>query len=240
MRKGNRQSGFTLIEIAIILMVLVILAAILLPAIQNFVNRARLVRCREDIGAIGAAVSQVLVDTGESFFLIKGNGGGSNVAFPPTRRSANRVNLLVGDGDIPELDAGGDAVWLAAVNDKTIDFLERHLVTNNPGGKFENRYRTPVDMIQAGSPNYNIFARNSYSGFNAEFSWRGAYLTAPIEADSWGNRYAVNAIFLMPETANDVVVLSAGPDEAVSTSFTRDGIFPGGDDIIYVVSGNAP
>jgi hypothetical protein len=179
------------------------------------------------------------VDTGESFFLIKGNGSGNNVAFPPSRRPENRVNMLVSDGDIPELRAGGDAAWLAVVNDKTVDFLERHLVTNNPGGQYENRYRTPVDMIQDAGATYNIFARNNYSGLNAEFSWRGAYMTAPIDPDPWGNRYAVNCIFLMMDSVNDVVVLSAGPDEAVSSLFARDGIHPADDDIIYVVSGNA-
>jgi type II secretory pathway pseudopilin PulG len=235
----NKQTGFTLVEVTIILLVLVVLAAILLPTVQTYINKARIVRCREDVGVIGASVAQFLLDIGEGCFLIKGNGGGNNVTFPPSRRSDNRVNLLVGDGDIPDLGAGGDAIWLAAVNHKTVDFLERHLVTNNPGGKFENRYRTPGDMVQDSSSGYNIFARNSYSGFNAEFAWRGAYMTAPVEPDPWGNRYAVNVMFFMPESINDVAVLSAGPDKAVSTAFAWDGLAPGGDDIIYVISGNA-
>jgi type II secretory pathway pseudopilin PulG len=239
MKSRKKQSGFTLVEVTIILLVLVILAAILLPTLQTFVNRARLVRCREDVGAIGASVSQFLGDIGEGCFMIKGNGGGSSVLFPPSRHSDNRANLLVGDGDIPDLGAGGDAVWLAMINNKTVDFLERHLVTNNPGGRWENRYRTPGDMVQDSSSAYNIFARNTYSGFNAEFAWRGAYLTAPIDPDPWGNRYAVNVMFFMAESVNDVAVLSSGPDKAVSTAFAWDGLAPNGDDIIYVISGNA-
>jgi prepilin-type N-terminal cleavage/methylation domain-containing protein len=233
------QSGFTLVEVTIVLLVLAILAAILLPTAQTFIHRARLIRCRQDVAAIGAAVSQFLADVGEGGFLLNGNGGGGNVVFPPSRLSDNRANLLVSDGDIPDLGAGGDVAWVAAVNNKTVDFLERHLVTNNPGGRFENRYRTPVDMIQNSGSGYNIFARNTYSGLNAEFSWRGAYMTAPIGPDPWGSRYAVNAIFFMSKSGNDVVVLSAGPDKTISTAFAWDGLVPGGDDIIYVISGNA-
>ena len=239
MKSRKKHSGFTLVEVTIILLVLVTLAATLLPTIQTFVQRARMVRCREDVGAIGAAVSQFLVDVGEGCFLINGNGGGSSVVFPPSRHSENRVNLLVSDGDIPDPGAGGDAVWLATVNNRTVDFLERHLVTNNPGGRFEHRYRTPADMVQDSSSGYSIFARNNQSGFNAEFAWRGAYLNSPIDSDPWGNRYAVNAMFLRSGSANDVAVLSAGPDKAVSTAFAWDGLAPGGDDIIYVISGNA-
>jgi hypothetical protein len=37
----------------------------------------------------------------------------------------------------------------------------------------------------------------------------------------------------------DVFVLSAGPDEEIDTKSAQDGVVPGDDDFIYVVSSNA-
>ena len=45
MRKGEK--GFTLVEVTIILLVLVILGAILLPMAERFIDLARLARVRE-------------------------------------------------------------------------------------------------------------------------------------------------------------------------------------------------
>jgi hypothetical protein len=87
-------------------------------------------------------------------------------------------------------------------------------------------------------------------------------MTGPVDPDPWGNRYAVNVAFLDPSptavlggiTATlavgsaigvldyprmDVFVLSAGPDEEIDTKSAQDGVVPGDDDFVYVVSGNA-
>ena len=63
------------------------------------------------------------------------------------------------------------------------------------------------------------------------------------------DRYAVNVLFLDPGADSgtfdeagyifDVFVLSAGPDEEVDTPFSIDGVAPGDDDIIRVVSGGS-
>ena len=95
---------------------------------------------------------------------------------------------------------------------RLVDFLERHLVTNTPAG----------------------------GAYSTVAAWKGAYLSAPVEPDPWGNRYAVNTQFLKATnpatlTSNDVFVLSAGPDEQIDTVFTKNGITPGDDDIINVV-----
>ena len=37
----------------------------------------------------------------------------------------------------------------------------------------------------------------------------------------------------------DVFVLSAGPDEEIDTAYAVDGVVPGDDDLIRVVSGNS-
>jgi type II secretory pathway pseudopilin PulG len=123
------------------------------------------------------------------------------------------VEILVSDGDIPVLDGGGanwdDVVSVAATVD--VDFLEKHLVTN---------------VLTGGSP-------NAYT--TGATGWRGAYINAPVDPDPWGNRYAVNVEYLKTSTTNDTFVLSAGPDEAISTAYTMNGAFPSDDDITSVV-----
>jgi len=64
--------------------------------------------------------------------------------------------------------------------------------------------------------------------------WKGAYLTAPINPDPWGNRYMVNVQYIGAST-NDVVVLSAGPDEEIDTAFTANPVTAGDDDLISLV-----
>jgi hypothetical protein len=114
--------------------------------------------------------------------------------------------LLVSDGDIP--NAGAASAWMAPAGTAAAAFLEEHLVLNSPGG---GAYAT-------GGPN----------------AWRGAYINAPVDPDPWGNRYGVNVEHL-GTSSNDVVVFSAGPDEAVDTPDTANPLAAGGDDIVVLV-----
>jgi type II secretory pathway pseudopilin PulG len=122
------------------------------------------------------------------------------------------VQMLVSDGDIPrEVEVGASSSWVNPVGTSPmVDFLERHLVTNTPigGGSY---------TTGGGGP------------------WRGAYISAPIDGDPWGNRYAVNTLYLRSTTTNDTFVLSAGPDEQIDSAFAINGAYPGDDDIISVI-----
>ncbi|MEX2270377.1 MAG: hypothetical protein WD690_02830 [Vicinamibacterales bacterium] len=194
------QAGVTLIEATIMLAVAAVLAAAVAPATSRTIDRTRLSRAQTDALAISTAIHNLLSEhTAFSPFTITGLTGGTT------------VGMLVGDGDIPEAGTGGSASWRDVVNvaaSPAVDFLERHLVRNAPGGT------------------------GAYATASA---WRGAYLNGPVDPDPWGNRYAVNVLYLRTLTTNDVIVLSAGPDEAVNTAFTVNGITPGGDDIHAVV-----
>jgi hypothetical protein len=124
------------------------------------------------------------------------------------------VEILVSDGDIPrEVSGTGSAEWQRPVDNATglVDFIERHLVTNTPRGNVANDYPTT-----GGSP------------------WRGAYLSAPVDPDPWGNRYAVNVEFLTGGN-QDVVVFSSGPDEQVDSAYSQNGLTAGDDDLIVLV-----
>ncbi len=201
--RRHQERGITLVEATIVLTVAAVLSAAAAPVVSRTLDRARLARAADDTKAIKTAVNNFIAEfTSFTPFTTTGVNGGAT------------VQMLVSDGDAPRtVGAGGSALWNAPVNPAAaapVDFLERHLVTNAPGGG--GAYTT--------------------GGANP---WRGAYISAPIDPDPWGNRYAVNTLHLRTTTTNDVFVLSAGPDEEVNTAFTVNGATPGGDDIIAVV-----
>jgi len=207
--------GWSLIELTIILIVLSILCAILAPVVGNFVRNAKVVRCREDIQALACAMWMFVEDTGYQWFSAAGHAPGA-----PANHG---VELLVGDGGAPGVGGGGSAGWAQPVDLCKVDFFANHLVTNTPAGSASNAYKTPLQ-----------------TGFNAEFSWRGPYMTAPILPDPWGARYASNVKFLGPDAwTQDVVVLSAGPNGMINSPFACDGITPGDDDFLYILSANS-
>jgi Tfp pilus assembly protein PilE len=236
--------GFTLVEITVILLVLVILGAILLPITERYIDLARVVRAKEDVGVIASAIVLMLYDVHETYFLQIGNGtsAGGAITAPPDHSLANgnRVRMLVSDGSTPglALTAPPSALsWLLPgpclastppVYNCDVDLLANHLSRNAPAGITGNRYRVPDEMAPT-----NI-------------GWRGAYLGAPISADPWGNYYAVNVEFLDPKIISggpafmmDVVVLSAGPDGEVNSEYQADGLIAQGDDIIAPVKGSS-
>ena len=253
----SNQRGVSLVEAAIVLSVVALLAGITAPAVGSYVDSARITRAREDARAIGAAIQDFIADNGENQFLIDASNG--TASEPPTRADANRVNLLVSDGDIPVLSAAlaAETFWIGAVNSGTVDTLSNHLIENAPAEAAGGRYRNPSDITVATPGGNNAdFARSSSSGFNAPHAWRGAYIRGPVDPDPWGNRYAVNVAFLDPSatavvagiTAGfaatdyprlDVFVLSAGADEEIDTRSAQDGAVPGDDDLIHVVSAHA-
>jgi type II secretory pathway pseudopilin PulG len=197
--RGER--GITQIEATIVLTVSAILVAAAAPVASRTLDRAKLARAVDDAKAIKTAIDNFV------------SGFTSFTPFTTTGTSVGAtVEMLVSDGDIP-FSAVGATIWDDVVNPAAatqVDFLERHLVTNTPGGA--GAYTTA-----GASP------------------WRGTYISAPIDPDPWGNRYAVNVNYFRTTTTNDVFVLSAGPDEEINTAFAVNGATPGGDDIIAVV-----
>ena len=201
MRALSAADGLSLIEVAIILAATLAIAGALSPSISATVRNAQTTTATTVMGQIQTQVLQALSDMNYNFFSTDGTKSGPQVA------------LLVSDGDTPRtVSAGGSASWQTAVDLSTTDFLENHIVMNQPGG----------DPLNAYAP----------AGVNA---WRGAYLNAPIDPDPWGNRYMVNVAFLGASSSNDVVVFSAGPDEAIDTQYAANPLAAGGDDLITLV-----
>lgn len=204
--------GITLIEITIVLAVMAILTAATAPIAARTVDRARQTRALDDAKAIRTALLAFLSEL-PAYQGPKVDG---------TSSASTAIQLLVSDGDTPVIDPAGDARWDDAVDSVgggtlIVDFIENHLVQNEP-------FDDPTKAYPITVPGGNI--------------WRGAYLSAPVDPDPWGNRYAVNVQFLQGTATarkNDVVVLSAGPDESVDSLFEVDGMTPGDDDVMVVV-----
>ena len=215
------DAGVTLIEATVLIMVVSILTAAAAPSASRALDRARHTRAFSDAEAIKTGIISYRANVFQGF-----SEDGTT--------SGDQVEMLVSDGDIPRQNslsnddngatAGALMRWDDVVGDLddtnndvdgtiTVDFLESHLVTN---------------AILGGVASYGL------GGGNA---WRGAYMNAPLDPDPWGNRYMVNAKFLdaPSTTSNDVIVLSAGPDEVIDTLFEKNGQSPGADDIIVTV-----
>lgn len=207
MMRLHTDAGLSLVEATIVLAAIAVLTAATAPVTARIVDQAKLARAVDDEEAIKTAILNfVSENVGYNGFVVDG-----------TSKSSTPVQLLVSDGDTPvRVSATGDSKWRSpvaltpAAGYLITDFLERHLVTNNPFGT-ALAYTTTT--------------------------WAGTYISAPIDPDPWGNRYAVNTQFLKApsDTKNDVFVLSAGPDREIDTAYQKDGAYPGDDDILVMV-----
>ena len=238
----SKQGGFTLIEVTIILLVLVILGTIMLPQLGNYNRLARYVKVREDVGAICAQLDKMLKEVwGSAIFKYPraGRGAGDN---------REPIGLLVGPGATPfygsKGDGGGvngDGNWLLLPGDQFamlpdagspgarihfwVDELENHLMENDPmDDPRDGAYTTPLDMPDQVQPSGGRLGPGG-----AFFGWRGPYFDA-LTPDPWGNSYLVNvfALYKKPTSQNNdniftsaVVCYSAGPDAGIDTHFNQ-------------------
>jgi type II secretory pathway pseudopilin PulG len=237
----------SLVEATIILMIIFLLTAVLSPTITDYVNDARQTKGKEDVEAIGTSIIRLLRDTGLPFPVKNPTAVAASL-----RLASNRVDLLVSDGLAPSASAdtgvaasGTNYIITAALEWDTADTSTTDNVANM---NWHLAYNTS-STLHLTNP-YPLVSFPAAGGPRVGLGWRGAYLTAPIGPDPWGNRYGVNTVFLNPSsdatvigTNFDTFVLSAGPDGNVSTDMEGNGLLSGGttvqgDDLIYVISGN--
>lgn len=207
-------SGLTMIEVTLMLTATVTLVAGLAPTLSSVILDAQVTSATTYMADMKTAILACLADISFAEFKVDGDGkGGDDV-----------VRLLVSDGDIPSecgvstTDGCGTGTteksWIRVVEADSVppvftfvDFLDRHLILDAPGNNAANAYVT---------------------------TWRGAYMSTPIDPDPWGNRYALSAqnLNLFPETTN---LLSAGPDEKIDTTWDLAATTAGADDIVLFV-----
>jgi general secretion pathway protein G len=112
-RITGHRSGFTLIEIVIVLAIIAVLAGILTPTLTRYVGDSRTRKAEADTRAIGAAIAMMYGDTGHWPIWVSGTA---------TKSSDSDYNVLeTADGDDP---TATDVEWNAAADTFTDQIVD--------------------------------------------------------------------------------------------------------------------
>ncbi len=134
-----KSKGFTLIELAVVLAVIAILAAVLTPLVTGYIDQARETRAQSDVRAIGTSILAYQRDT--SRFPIY-----SNITNANSDTAAG--NTLIGAGDDPTDGAGWTLASLTTLGlDDYLNTNKLTLPTTARGGRVA--YRGPYLNIAA-------------------------------------------------------------------------------------------
>jgi len=153
------EHGFTLVEVTIILLVLVILSTIMLPQLGNFNRLARYVVVQEDIGVLCSGMKKMLDEVqGNAFWgdpitqsvpigLLYSDGSipGVSAAVVAADATASNwgapLNLTVGSALNPQVTTDGPAQVTPAQapqQEFVADHFDNHFLTNDPLGGGES------------------------------------------------------------------------------------------------------
>lgn len=223
LRSAKSKGGYTLIEIAAVVAITATLGAVVVPIAVDKANEGKLAAAKEDVKAIGGAISAFYKDVG--YFP----GDAVNMRLPNV---AMDVTLLYSGDDthLPQPATGGVGGVGAATGWPTTgwDHLNNWLVRDNP-------VNTPKQFIPA---------------TGGKLNWRGPYSESFAKKDPWGNDYVVfaQAMYFGTSDATGVTyptvpgvtppaagvkqygwILSAGPNGKIDTSVSDSTIK--GDDI---------
>jgi prepilin-type N-terminal cleavage/methylation domain-containing protein len=126
--KLNRNSGFTLMEVAVVLFIVGILAAILTPLVNRYIDEARITRANQEAQTIADGILNFNKDTGKwPIFTTGVNITTSTVIY----------QVLSGPGTLPTCStACGSTEWGGST-----DTISNQLEFNKPGGT-ANAYTT--------------------------------------------------------------------------------------------------
>jgi type IV pilus assembly protein PilA len=123
----SMQKGFTLIELMIVVAIIGILAAIAIPAYQDYTIRAQVTEGLNLAGAVKAGVAESLANTGVWPADLTAAGG--NAAKPPSGKYVSSVTVTAGTISITYSNTGGYQAN-GAINGNLLT-LQPYVSTNN-------------------------------------------------------------------------------------------------------------
>ena len=159
-RKTNK--GFTLIELAVFLAIIAVLAAILTPLVTSYIDQARTTRAVADVRAIAQAYALHIRDTGEFPIF-------ANATAADTGTTAFQEYFTTDTSAEPAL-AGGISGWTNYTAVGTSGSVDKYLntnilvlPTNNPGSgrvAFRGPYLDLSDTLDPWGNAYIVTALN--------------------------------------------------------------------------------
>lgn len=127
-RLGGRQSGFTLVEVIVVLSVILLLTGIAVPMLSSYMEDGRRARAESEAKMLGAAVMSFYKDTG--VYPARSNAGVNNYSYVlftgPTKPTTNPF--------------GAGHSWVSWGMGARGDILDNHLLQNMPGGQVSAAY----------------------------------------------------------------------------------------------------
>jgi prepilin-type N-terminal cleavage/methylation domain-containing protein len=203
-----KTNGFTLIELAVVLAIIAILAAVLTPMVTNYLEQARVARAQADLRTIADAVKLYHRDTGRYPIFDSPDDYKNDTVSNNAASKAVFKTGTSGSANVP-MDNSSGSSW-ALGSDLATTSLELY-VNNNYSG-----------VVVSNFP---------------KVTFNGPYI-ATIDSDPWGNRYLMTAGNLSKASTKHAFVISAGPDGTLQTGRdvpATDNLVASGDDIIAII-----
>lgn len=156
-KRTDREAGFTLVEVIVIVAVIAIVAGIVVPMIFSQIDEAKITRAEGDAKSIGSAVQVFRKDTGQ--WPNKGNGCLAD------------VTLLVGSGTLPS-----NLTAFGFDDEGALSFSDLLQVDDN--GCWPQRWKGPYLGTVAADPWGNAYLVNA-AGFDVDGDSVWVYSAGP-------------------------------------------------------------
>ena len=152
------QKGFTLIELMIVVAIIGILAAIAIPAYQDYTIRSQVTECLNLAGAVKAAVAEDYANEGTwpTDLVDAGIVDAANAATPPTGKYVS--GITVGNGTITITYSGTGGFQANAAIDGDTLTLKPLVSANNDVVWVCGQHAAPTGAVEAATGNSGAVA----------------------------------------------------------------------------------
>ena len=215
---AGSERGFTLVEVSILLTVVVVLSAVIAPVLSSTLADAREEAARMEMTAIAKALRSFLDDIG-CFFVPQHDGGDDG-----WRRARAVRAPAQAPPRLPTAGGGRGRVASAAY-------------AASPCAAGNVCSGDPVEILVSAGDIPSLGPSGAREWVEPpDGEWVDFLEYFLVSNTPGGDRYMVNTALLARDTGEDVVILSAGPDQEVDSAFFMDGFVAGDDDLALLFS----